>query len=165
MKKAILLSLLIFSSGLFAAQTPKQQKIDELVNVMNMDAMVDSMYAQVEGMMKGMSEQMGVKPSEQAIFDKYYEDMTQVLKTEMSWKKMQPMMVKVYDTHFSEKEINDMLVFYKTETGQAILRKMPIVMQESMQMSQHLVQDAMPKIQALAKQLGDELKRKRSEAN
>lgn len=165
MGKVLLLSLFIFSSSLYAAQTPKQQKIDELINVMNMDSMVDSMYAQVEGMMKGMSDQMGVKPSEQAIFDKYYGDMTDVLKTEMSWAKMQPTMVNVYDKHFNEEEISDMLAFYKTKTGQAILAKMPVVMQESMQMSQNLVQGAMPKIQALAQQLGEELQQSRNQSN
>ena len=84
MGKVLLLSLLIFSTNLYAAQTTKQQKIDELVEVMNMDAMVDSMYSQVEGMMQNMSVQMGVKPNEQPILDKYYADMTKVLKTKMS---------------------------------------------------------------------------------
>ncbi|EGI74515.1 hypothetical protein PH505_af00320 [Pseudoalteromonas distincta] len=165
MGKVLLLSLLIFSSSLYAEQNTKQQKIDELIKVMNLDSMVDSMYGQVEGMMKGMSDQMGVKPSEQAIFDKYYSDMTTVLKTEMSWAKMQPMMVNVYDKHFSEQEIADMLAFYKTDTGQKILEKMPVVMQESMQMSQSLMKDAMPKIQTLAQQLSDELEQSRSESN
>ncbi|MBB1289172.1 DUF2059 domain-containing protein [Pseudoalteromonas sp. SR43-6] len=165
MGKVLLLSLLIFSSSLYAEQNTKQQKIDELISVMNLDSMVDSMYGQVEGMMKGMSDQMGVEPSEQAIFDKYYGDMTTVLKTEMSWAKMQPMMVNVYDKHFSEQEIADMLAFYKTDTGQKILEKMPVVMQESMQMSQSLMKDAMPKIQTLAQQLSDELEQSRSESN
>lgn len=165
MGKVLLLSLLIFSSSLYAEQNTKQQKIDELISVMNLDSMVDSMYGQIEGMMKGMSDQMGVKPSEQAIFDKYYGDMTTVLKTEMSWAKMQPMMVNVYDKHFSEQEIADMLAFYKTDTGQKILEKMPVVMQESMQMSQSLMKDAMPKIQTLAQQLSDELEQSRSESN
>lgn len=165
MGKVLLLSLLIFSSSLYAEQNTKQQKIDELISVMNLDSMVDSMYGQVEGMMKGMSDQMGVKPSEQAIFDKYYGDMTTVLKTEMSWAKMQPMIVNVYDKHFSEQEIADMLAFYKTDTGQKILEKMPVVMQESMQMSQSLMKDAMPKIQTLAQQLSDELEQSRSESN
>jgi hypothetical protein len=164
MGKVILLSLLIFSTNL-AAQTAIQQKIDELVEVMNMDAMVDSMYAQVEGMMQNMSVQMGVKPDEKAIFDKYYADMTKVLKTKMSWQKMQPMMINLYDKQFTEQEISDMLAFYKTESGQAILKKMPQVMQESMQMSQALVQDAMPEIQAIAGELGEALKQSRSEAN
>jgi len=165
MGKVILLSLLIFSTNLYAAQTAKQQKIDELVEVMNMDAMVDSMYAQVEGMMQNMSVQMGVKPDEKAIFDKYYADMTEVLKTKMSWQKMQPMMINLYDKQFTEQEISDMLAFYKTESGQAILKKMPQVMQESMQMSQALVQDAMPEIQAIAGELGEALKQSRSEVN
>lgn len=165
MGKVLLLSFLIFSTNLYAEQTAKQQKIDELVNVMNMDAMVDSMYSQVEGMMQNMSVQMGVKPDEKPIFDKYYADMTEVLKTKMSWQKMQPMMVDLYDKQFSEQEINDMLAFYKTESGQAILRKMPQVMQASMQMSQVLVQDAMPEIQAIAGQLGEALEQSRSETH
>ena len=78
---------------------------------------------------------------------------------------MQPMMINLYDKQFTEQEISDMLAFYKTESGQAILKKMPQVMQASMQMSQALVQDAMPEIQAIAGELGEALKRSRSEAN
>ncbi len=62
----------------------------------------------------------------------------------------------------TEQEIDDMLAFYSTETGKSLLQKMPAVMQESMQMSQILVQAALPKIEALAKGFKQELAESRS---
>jgi len=41
-------------------------------------------------------------------------------------------MVPIYDRNFSQKDINDMLAFYRSDLGQRMLAKMPVVMQESM---------------------------------
>lgn len=157
----IAVSLLLLSVNTLASQNSKHDKLIELVNVMDMDSMMDSMYAQMEVMMKNMSKQMKVQESEQKIFNSYYGEMTSVLRTEMSWEKMQPMVIEIYNKTFTEDEISSMLDFYKTPGGQAILAKMPLVMQESMQMSQSFVQKAMPKIQSLAKKLSEQLQASR----
>lgn len=152
----------VFSVGVHADESSKQAKLSELVNVMDMDAMVESMYSQMEVLMQNMSTQMGVQASEQATFDKYYSQMITLLQDELSWEKMEPSVVDIYNRNFSEKEIDDMLAFYKTETGQSLLTKMPVVMQESMQMSQALMQSAIPKIQAIAQELSADLEKARA---
>ncbi|MDO3385810.1 DUF2059 domain-containing protein [Gilvimarinus sp. SDUM040013] len=160
--RIIILALLLMSSGLHASEESKREKLMELVNVMDMDSMVDAMYSQMESMMQNMSTEMGITPSEKPIFDEYYRKMTAVLKEEVSWQKMRPIAVDIYDRNFNEAEITDMLNFYKTPTGQSILQKMPIVMQDSMQMSQGLVQNALPKIQAIAAELSADLEAERN---
>ncbi|VUD64765.1 hypothetical protein TDB9533_03396 [Thalassocella blandensis] len=160
--RILLLALVLLTSNVFASEATKQEKLKELINVMDMDSMVDSMYSQMEVMMQNMSTEMGVQPEEQPIFDEYYSKMTMVMREEISWKKMKPTVLEIYDKNFSEQEISDMLAFYKTETGQAILAKMPAVMQESMLMSQSLAQNAVPKIQVIAKELYADLEVSRS---
>lgn len=154
----ILLSVSISSN---AQSDSKQAKLNELVNVMNMDSMVETMYVQMEAMMKNMSTQLGVQTSEQAIFDKYYQRMSEVMKEDMSWEKMEPGIVDIYTRNFSEEEIDDMLTFYKSETGKSLLQKMPSVMQESMQMSQSLMQTTVPKMQQIAQELRQALEESR----
>lgn len=161
-KTLLMLPLIVLSFSAYADSETKRAKLNELVNVMDMDSMVDQMYSQMELMMQNMSTQMGVQPSEQAIFDEYYNKMSFVIKEDMSWAKMEPLMVDIYSRNFSEKEIDDMLAFYKTETGQSLLLKMPAVMQESMQMSQTLMQASIPRIQQIAKELSDDLAESRS---
>lgn len=161
MKQIVLVILMIVSTSCYASETTKQEKLLELIHVMDMDAMMDTMYAQMAPMMQNTSVQMGVKPEEQAIFDTYYKEMTLVMKKEINWEKMQPMVLEIYSKNFSETEITEMLQFYKSETGQSILKKMPAVMQESMQISQVLMQGAVPKIKEVVQQFTEKLNESR----
>lgn len=149
------------SCSAFSSEESKRQQLNELMGLMNMSSMVDSMYSQIESQMKSMSTQMGVTPSEQVIFDKYYSKMTQLMKNEISWKKMEPAIMEIYSRNFTEKEIADMLAFYRTETGKSVIKKLPAVMQESMQMSSGMVQTIIPEIQKLSQELAAELETSR----
>lgn len=160
--KSVIFALLLISTSIHAAENTKHEKLMELMNVMDMDSMVDTMYSQMDVMMQSMSAEMGVKPSEQVIFDEYYRKMTLVLREEISWAKMLPTTIDIYDRNFSEAEISDMLAFYKTTTGKTILAKMPLVMQESMEMGQSLARNAIPRVQEIAKQLAEDLERSRN---
>jgi uncharacterized protein len=164
MKVFLCAALMVLSMGVNAETNTKQAALDELVEIMDMDKLVDSIYSQMESSMQNMSKQMGVKPSEQALFDKHSAEMRKILREGMSWQKMKPHTVELYDRNFSEKEVMDMLAFYKTKTGQSILKKMPVVMQESMTMGQTMMQDVIPKIQALSQQLTADLKQQREQA-
>ena len=154
--------LITFSTFASANDTAKQQKMAELADLMNMSSMVDTIYTQMEGMMLNLSQQMDIQPSEKPIFDAYYKEMTAIMKQDMSWEKMEPMILDIYSRNFTEKEIDDLVAFYKTPTGQSVIRKLPMVTQESMQVSEVLVQSALPKIQALAQKLGQDLEAARA---
>ena len=56
------------------------------------------------------------------------------------------MVVGIYERHLTHDEVAAMLTFYKTEEGRAIIRKLPIVMQESMQVGQRWGEDKMREI-------------------
>ena len=161
MKYILSIILMVVSCSAFSSEETKRQQLDELMGLMNMSSMVDSMYSQFEAQMKGMSAQMGVTPSEQVIFDKYYSKMIQLMKTEISWKKMEPAVMDMYGRNFTEKEVADMLAFYRTETGQSVIKKLPVVMQESMKMSSGMVQTLIPEIQKLSQELAAELEASR----
>lgn len=159
MKKLSICALFFLAFSLTTyAETSKESKINELVNIMDMDSLIDQMYLQMQSMIqKNMPTREGISESEQAIYDKYQKEFLQVLQENMSWAKMEPMMIDIYGRNFSTKEIDDMLAFYKTETGKSLIQKMPIVMQESMQISQTLMQSTMSKIQAISQQQSQEL--------
>jgi len=161
MRITLTIITLILSIGIQAQETTKQEKIAELLNVIDMDSMMESMYSQMEIMMQNMSTEMGVQSSEQAIFDEYYSKMTLVMRDSMSWKRMEPLAIEIYERNFSEKEITDMLDFYKSDTGKSILEKMPVVMQESMEIGQALMKETIPKIQIIAKELAQDLEEHR----
>ena len=108
--------------------------------------------------MHNMSIDMGITEDEKPIFDKYFSKLTLVMREKMSWEEMEPEVINIYERHFTNKEISDMLAFYKTESGKSLITKMPVVMQESMQMSQQFAQNILPEIQEIALELEKELK-------
>lgn len=162
MKYLVAIVLFVASSICFAADT-KRASVDELMQLMGVDAMVDTMYEQMEGMLQGMSEQMGVQPDEKEIFNSYNSKMVALMRKEMSWEKMKGPMTDIYVNNFSEEEIQGMLTFYKSKVGKATLEKLPAVMQQSMQVSQGMVQSIMPEIQRISKELQAELEKHRKE--
>jgi hypothetical protein len=84
------------------------------------------------------------------------------MKAEMSWRSMKADLKNIYLQNFTDNEIADMLAFYRSETGQSVLRNMPVVMQESMQVGQAMAEKAMPKIQALSERKSKDLQELKS---
>jgi uncharacterized protein len=163
MNKSILFVLLIvFSLPSLSSDLEKRQSIDELMNLMNVDAMMDAMYAQMDQMFIQMVKEMDLKESEKPIFEKYMLKISQIMRREMSWAKMKDPLIAIYMKHFSEKELNDLLVFYKSESGMKMIEKMPVIMQESMMISQSMLKEFIPKIREISNEMKDETKTARS---
>ncbi len=160
------LIIAVLSSFIAFAQADDQSKhkaIDKLMQITNVESTIDGLYEQMEAMMQSMGDQMGVGPAEQPILDEYHSSMRMIMQTEMSWEQMKQPMTALYAKHFSEEEINDMIAFYQSETGRKTIEKMPVVMQESMAISQQLVQNALPKIQQVTEQMQNDLAKVRGE--
>ncbi|MEN7343829.1 MAG: DUF2059 domain-containing protein, partial [Pseudomonadota bacterium] len=128
----VLLSLVVVSlfTTAFAADT-KREKATELMDVMNMESTMDAMYSQMEAMLQGMAKELDIQPSEQEIFNRYNLQIVDLMREALSWEELKAATIDIYEVSFSEEEIDAMLVFYRTEAGQSILKKMPAVMQES----------------------------------
>ncbi|RYV03811.1 hypothetical protein SOPP22_02020 [Shewanella sp. OPT22] len=85
-----------------------------------------------------------------------------VMQKEMNWGTMKDQMSKIYLDNYTEKEIKDMITFYESETGRSMVKKMPKVMTQSMQLSQQMVMKLMPKIQKMSQEFSEKLKVHRS---
>jgi hypothetical protein len=72
-----------------------------------------------------------------------------LFKEQMKWAALEPAFVDIYRKSFSQREIDGMLSFYQSETGRAVITKMPVVMQHTMQFTQNLMSDLLPKIQEM----------------
>ena len=57
-------------------------------------------------------------------------------------------MIPLYSKYYNEKEINDLIVFYKTPTGKKMVETMPQVMNESMKIGENWGAEIGSKIQA-----------------
>ncbi|GGF53504.1 DUF2059 domain-containing protein [Alteromonas lipolytica] len=163
MRKILLIlftSLCISSNAL--AETGQRATVEALLLASGADQMVNTMYDQMDVAMISMSRQLDIKDAEREGFEKHMKNVNQLLRDEMSWEKLRDPMIDLYMAHYTEQELQDMLAFYQSETGQAMVRKMPEVIAASMQITQGMMGDIMPKIQAMTKQYSESLRTQRA---
>jgi len=67
-------------------------------------------------------------------------------------------LIPLYDRHFTHQEIKDVIAFYKTPTGQKVIRILPVIAQESMAIgelhSQIVVQKIAQRVKVQLKRAG-----------
>lgn len=68
------------------------------------------------------------------------------------WDEMLQAMVPVYQKHFTRSDVNALIAFYTTPTGQKILREMPAITAEAMQAMMPLMQKQMEAMQQRVQQ-------------
>jgi hypothetical protein len=155
MRVLLATAFLIFAPQLlWAADAPASDaSVRKLIETTHVRELLDAAQAQlVESMRAGMHQALAdqnVTAEQQKILDEMQVQMTAILMEEISWDKLEPMLVGLYATTFTQREINGMLAFYRTAAGTALITKMPVVMQKSMEKTQARMATALPKLQQL----------------
>ena len=165
-KLAIALLLFTVSLSVCAEEGVKRETVEQLLEVMQAEKMVDATYGQMDQLFANISRDLGIKESEKEIFDRFISKVIDAMKQEITWAKMKEPLIAIYMKHYTQKEIEDVMAFYSTDSGKAMIKKMPVVMQESMMISQSMLKGFMPKVRELSIELHRELELARnSEAN
>jgi uncharacterized protein len=148
--------LFLFSlspSFAFADQPPSDASLHELLDVMQAHKIVDAIIAQSDTIGRNAVQQAlngrALDAQEQKILDTQLDKVHGVIERELSWDKISPMYMNIYRTSFDQKEVNDMIAFYKSPTGQAVIEKLPAVMQQSMTQMRTYIATIMPQIQQI----------------
>jgi hypothetical protein len=139
--KKILVSFAFALIPLFAQAAPAStESIEQLLATAQVEKMVDSMLAQMDGVMKSMALQaLDAKKlssedrrKAEAKMNDVFAKITPVLKSELSWPRLKDMYVQIYRESLTQEEVDGLIAFYGTSAGKALLEKMPIIMQKSM---------------------------------
>lgn len=133
MKKIILVGFLSIST--MGWSQAKNEKIMELMEVMgtkqNLHDILNTMVVQYKSSYPDIPSEFWKKAiSEENVNDLFNR------------------MIPLYSKYYNEKEINDLIVFYKTPTGKKMVETMPQVMNESMQIGEKWGAEIGSKIQA-----------------
>lgn len=141
---------------------PSDSSIHELLQVTQTHKMLDAMQAQIDSMLKKVTHQatggQPVDAGEQKIIDTQTSKLNNVLMQQISWSKLEPMYIDIYRKSFTQKEVDDMLVFYKSPSGQSMIEKMPVVMAQAMQTMQGEMATLMPQIQKITEDTANSLR-------
>jgi hypothetical protein len=160
--RALILLALMAPALVSAEEGVKRETVEHLLKVMQAEKIIDVMYGQVDKMFQGFARDLGVSESEQPIFEKHLSRVAAAMREEMSWEKMKEPMIDVYLKHYTEKEMSDLVAFYSSESGKSIINKMPMVMQDSMLISQSMLKGFMPRMQQIMMELQQELEASRN---
>jgi hypothetical protein len=134
-----------------ADEASKTAKIEEMMQITNMDRITTQMIDQVKTM---LSSQFGSMPAEaRQAAEEMQQKVMKLLADRLNWDKAKPAYIKLYSETFTESEIDGIVGFYKSPPGQAMLSKMPVLMQKSMAVSQQLMGDVMPDIERMAEEM------------
>ncbi len=148
-----LLSLAAFMPAASAQALAKEAKINRILNLSGSQSMLDEMIRGVtlqnEATLKSIA---GPDASPERVA-KAQEMMTKVMalvRGQISWEKMRPLFVKLYDETFTDEEITGLLAFYETPAGRSYLTKIPTMTQKMMALAQSQMMQVMPEVRKLA---------------
>lgn len=138
-----------------AASAVSEASIKDLLKVTDSKKLIDESMRNFDSMVLSSTRRalanQKLGPDDQKILDDMRAKMTALLKEEMTWEKFEPRVIEIYMKTFSQEEINGMIEFYKSKAGQAVVAKMPRVMESSMQSMQDMMSTATPKLMQMQK--------------
>lgn len=144
------------------AAPPSDESIRTLFSVMKAESMLNGIAETFEAAMRqGMAQATGGKEPTQEqrkVLDRFAQRMGELMRSELSWAKMEPMQIRIYRESFEQSEIDALIEFYRSPIGQSFLSKMPVVTQKAMAEMQGYMQQVRPKIQSAMQEMAAELK-------
>lgn len=133
----------------------KTAKIEEIFQLTKMDQMQKQGLEQARGMLASQAMQ-SVPEADREHAREIQDKILELVGRKMSWDKMKPAYIQIYEETFTAEELDGILGFYKSPAGRSMLEKMPQVMAKSMMIAQEQMKDIMPEVMKLV----EELKRK-----
>jgi uncharacterized protein len=134
-------------------ERPSTDSIHQLLEASGSRAALHATMSQIDAnMQRGMEEALkgkAVSPAQQSILDDMRTKMVALLQEELSFDKIEPIIVDVYQKAFTQKEVNGMLTFYRSEVGKSMVAKMPQILTASNEAMRSKLTTLVPKLQEL----------------
>jgi hypothetical protein len=119
----VLVLSLVFMFNVNASELASKKSVEELMELTEVSKMMDAMYSQITSMFDNIPKQMGMSGEEKPLFKKHMEKVVKLLQSEMNWDKFKEPMIDIYAERFTEEEIQGLIKFYRSELGQAMVKK------------------------------------------
>jgi hypothetical protein len=154
------LPLLLAASPVFAATPtpgpavpPSDVSLRELLQLTQSQKMVDGILAQTDAMMQQSMQQLSggqaLNDAQRKVLDDTRAKLVAEMRRSMNWEQLEPKLITIYQKSFTQEEVDGLLAFYRSPTGQALIAKMPVVMQHSMELMQEQTAQMMPRMREI----------------
>ena len=155
---SVLLSLCIASFGYADSQTHRQAA-EEVLRLTKVDKMLAPLIDQIQQVQIQQLQQMDLSREAYSAAQRYLQRINDLVAREMRWQEIKNDYVGLYTDAFTEQELRQLIQFYGTPLGQKVVEKMPVLMEQSMQVGQKKMMKIMPEIQALSEEMIQEIQK------
>jgi uncharacterized protein len=143
-------------------QPPSDESLRQLIEATHLARVLDSYMTAVDsGMQAGIRQALsGKQPNarQQQIIDDMRTRMIKLLRESLGWSKLEPIFMDIYRRNFTQQEVNDMLAFYRSPTGRAVVDKLPATMQQAAQAVQKMLPSFIEQMQQIERDTAEKLK-------
>ena len=158
MRLKIALLLVIVSCiplTLRADDASKIAKVHEFFKVAKMDQAANvAMNTTITRVTTRITQQMhsvSVTTARPQRVDELNNKLKKLIVNDLSWDSLEPEYTKLYADAYTEQQLDDLIAFYKTPTGQAVAEKTPILAGQVANISQERLAALLPQIQQLVR--------------
>jgi len=148
----------------FADDATKAAKVEEFFKLAKMDDTIRQALALAANQVRsGMLQQMtGTKlsPEQEKSTGEFQDKVTALVSGALSWEKMKPPYVKLYADAYTEPQIDDMLAFYRSPSGQAMVAGNASLMTKASAIAQNQLAEIMPELQKLIREFTTQAEKK-----
>ncbi len=145
-------------SSVWADMDAHRQAAEQVLKLTNAHRMLEPMIRQMQQSQLKQLEEMKLSKEAHVITKKYILQMNELLKAELAWDKMEDDYINLYASVFSEKELGELVQFFKSSIGQKMVEKNPDLMHEVMLLGQNRLMNIMPQMQAISDEMVRELR-------
>lgn len=150
-KLTLLLISLLFTFPALAAPA-STESIEKLLAITKIEATMNTLYDSIAPMLRQITKQAAgnkpLTPEQQKAMEAMMAEYVQIMRTELSWSVLKADYIKLYQDVFEQEDVDYMIGFYQSPTGQKAIEKMPLVLSKSMEITQSRMQTIFPKLQA-----------------
>jgi len=167
MFQRFLIILVLSCSATFGQSTvPSEASIKELLELTQQSRKVtDSVTAQINQLMNSAIEQVtkGEKlpPNAQNRVDQDKSEIAKMMHDILDYDKVLPMDVRIYQKSFTQAEVDGLVAFYKTPAGQALISKMPVVVENTFAEMRTMITPITQRIQQMQQSLMVEMQKEK----
>lgn len=152
--RSVLIALLFCSTTAMAAPA-SEGSIKELLAIVEaqklIDGMLDQIGSQVDSDMQRVLAGKAPTARQRRAIESKKSAMIALIQRELAWGKLEPMYVRMYQESLTEEEVAGALAFYKTPAGQALIHKLPVLMQKAMLDTRKMLTEIAPQLQKIQK--------------
>lgn len=135
-----------------AAHAASEEKVEELLEVMDVKANVAQMQAMMvqvfDETSRDQARKHGLTAAQTERLSAANESLKRAFADIFTWETLGPRYSALYQEVLTDAEVDGALAYYRSPDGASMRAKTPVLMERSMRMGQELMMEALPRLQA-----------------